>query len=254
MDFEKQFEKLSAEKLIKIIHNQNDYDPLAIQAAEKEISKRELTTEQFSEIQTKVQQEEAANNEATFSLEMLKNLLKNIASTFLRFLNPRAEKSLEDIVEGIATFIVLIAFYKIYGIFDSIYFEGQFYFDRVGFYEIQNWVISVAIPMVGGYLLWEEKQSGWLICSAYLLHTFIVEATSLIIKYKANLFFDDGTDYAELILWLISGWLLYKLWQKEVRNFLSVETSTAFLVLACIFAYSIWQSASLYLHMSSYFS
>ena len=253
MDFEKQFENYPTEKLIKIICNQKDYNLLAIQAVEKELSMRDLTADQFQEIKTNVKKQKKAKKRVKKRLEQLQNLLKNIVSTFFRFLNPKAEKSIEDNVEGIATFIVLIAIYNVYNIFDSVYYDGQLYFDRVDYYQIQYWMLSVLIPMIGGVLLWDERQAGWLICFAYLLDIVIVEGTTLFIKFKADLFLSNNAFFVDLIFWLLAGWLFYQLGQKSIRTFLSLKQTTVYLALAIVIIYSSWQSVSLYFHMSSYF-
>lgn len=217
------FKRLSDEKLLSILDNKKDYQPLAIETAIHELNARQLSDKQIEyarqiNIETKQRKEEADKK-----VQERVESAKKTADKALSLLDPFIEKTPERSIRLICFFLGLIAIYKLfvsYSYFEFVLTEAS----RFGFSDCFMIYDTFFLPITL-VLLWKLKNIGRILFSIWLSVNIISTLSLFISIFKRQ---DDDsplnylmpqTDISALSLSLfVSGGLLYYINKKDIRT------------------------------------
>lgn len=171
--------------LLDIVESPNDYQPLAVEAAQFELDRRHLTPEQFAE--AKLQQEVRRTNKDQ-KQQRLKEIEKRVISTgtsISDMLNPvqKSTPTTDKIIKFILLFIGVTFLYQLYKEFDMIKYMFTDTGAKWDFSMVVYFVPLLALPIVG-VLFGLRKRIGWTLTAIYssctaagVIPIFIMELT-----------------------------------------------------------------------------
>ncbi|MFC2138962.1 hypothetical protein ACFLTE_12390 [Bacteroidota bacterium] len=177
-EFEEKYSGYSNRQLIEIIDNKDDYQPLAVNAAETILNSRNLSDKELNGIRNDIEVEmkkEMEKKEKRF--EALDKLLK-IFSVY----QPSKNKRVDQIIKLTAVVIIGHILYRfISDINLYIYsFKSLSNGDTTIFYLL----IPIIIYIITLYLLVKGKKIGWIIFLIWISLTVLSSLTSIIQSFK----------------------------------------------------------------------
>ena len=216
------YKRLSDEKLIDIIENKEDFQPLAVETAISEFNSRQLTDKQISD----AKQLNADNkNKKAQSDKIVKErieVVKNTADKAFSILDPLVEKTPQRTIKLIGLVLGLIAIIKIVSNFSMII---ALFVDT----NLDSWaaifVFDLLFLPVSLIQFWRQKTSGRVMLSLWLIYN-LLSAVSLFILMFSSSHSDSPLDFLLpqtddsifLITTLLSAGLLYYINKKNVRT------------------------------------
>ncbi len=215
------YKRLPDEKLIDIIDNKKDYQPLAIETALFEIKSRQLTDNQISEAK---QRNADIKNKKTQADKIVKERIevaKNTADKALTILDPLVEKTPQRTIKLISFVLGLLAIIKLFSNFSMI----------AALFKDTNWDFSVAIFLFDLLFLpialipfWRLKNLGRKMLSIWLIYNLLSVVSLLVVMFSSShsnsplSFLMPQTDPATFLVGaLLSAGLLYYINKKDVK-------------------------------------
>lgn len=171
-NFSTLYKTWAADKLLDIVDNPGDYQPLAVKAAQFELDSRQLTKEQRANAKAEqdLRRKDKANEQQ--QIKGIENKVKSVGSSLVDTFNliqkdtPTTDRS----IKLISFFIGGLFLYQLYKEFDIL----RFTFTNDG----GNWGFSMALyflPLIilpaTGLLFWFRKKIGWTLAAIYFSYT-----------------------------------------------------------------------------------
>ena len=171
-DFLNDYRTVPNEELLTVLNRyEKDYQPAAIEAAKKELARRELSPEELNEATRIVQESKSLKTKRQEKIIAIETQIKTRGVSLLETLNPvsTAKPTNEKIILSIT---LLFAFISIYHIVTNhswtvIYVRD---FNRTPFYAINAVFPLVTLP-VATIAFWGRKKIGWILLTAYLTYS-----------------------------------------------------------------------------------
>lgn len=188
IDFTQEFKTYSNSDLLKITNNPDDYQPLAVEAAQAILATRQVSGQDF-EIAAKdlfvLRQENEARRQKKQQLE---NKVKNIGTSFLSVVNPvQTEPSSADrtinivsIVFGVFSLFIL---YSGFGMLRFIFSGNQASLDL----GTDLYLLHFIILPIATISFFERKKMGWVLLSVFLTYSVIDTVGRFILTLKTHL-------------------------------------------------------------------
>lgn len=175
--FSEYYKTITDAELISILDNRDDYQEVAIKAAEEELRRRQLSTERLEELKNTLAQTKSEKEEARQKREAVERTVKEKFTAIIESLNPihrevpGAEKILRFIIIlwGLLTLYQLINDYEI-----ELHSLKEF-----PFHPFMNSVLLfpyVILP-VSIYQLWKRQPLGWTLFVIYLTFQLLAETS-----------------------------------------------------------------------------
>ncbi len=181
-EFSNTYKTFSNSQLVEVLENSDNYLPLAVEAAEKELTSRQLSSEQMIEIKMEIERRSRATRkkETVVSIE---NRVMAVAQQILETLNPIGISQTPEKTIRIVCWVLAIGF--LYHLFSNLDFL------LVMLSDISNWDISTVwwfIPYIFLpsmiYLLIRKLKGGWIMLSIWLTYTIVSAVFSYAMELK----------------------------------------------------------------------
>jgi len=245
-DFSEKYKTLSNTELFKIIERKKDYQVLAVEAAQNEINKRNLSAVDLQNSKTEIENEQKEKNVILKKKKDKEEKLIQIGTTFFDTINPlqkgiQTPEKLIRLITIIFAGLSIIQFFREFGMISFMFTSSSAEWE---FSMILYFMPLIIIPLTT-ILFWKRKKIGWIFLTLFLTYSATSSAglflTSLNTDYSTPSIFDDlfpqmiPTDY--LFILLFYAGTLWVICKKDIRDIYTINeksmfTSIAFSVVA----------------------
>jgi hypothetical protein len=215
------YKRLPDEKLIDIIDNKKDFNPLAIETAIFELKSRQLTEKQISDAKQLNSDNKNKKAQADKIVKEKIEAAKNTAHKALTILDPLVEKTPQKTIKLIGLVLGLLAIVKLVSNFSMI----------IALFKDTDWDFSVAIFLFDLLFLpialiqfGRQKTSGRVLLSIWLIYNLLSGLSLFLLLFNFShsdtplSFLLPQTDETTfLITILFSAGLLFYINKKDVK-------------------------------------
>lgn len=246
--FADQYKMLSNSELLWVIENPNDYQPIAVKAAESELVDRQLTADQFADARA---ENENQKNKKQAQIERKQAFEKNLKSTISSLgdaINPiqKQSPSVKKVISIISVVISLMFLVQILSLFSLLKFM---FTDKSGIWDLSMVIYFLIIGLlpIGIALFWFRKKIGWVILTGYIVYSACYSIISLIelisIRYPENSpinnLFPSMSPTPILFKIFFFGGILWVLCRIDMRSIYRIEKRAMFITICSSFSFTI---------------
>lgn len=230
----------TTDKLLDIIDNPSDYQPLAVEAARLELDSRQLTQEQIAE--AKAEQDLRRQDEAN-KQQKVKNIedkFKSVGSSFADTFNPIQKDipTTDKFIKLISLFIGGLFLYQLYKEFGMLKFMFTDDGGKWDFSMVLYFAPFIILP-TAGLLFWFRKKIGWTLATIYFSYTaagaiplFIMELNRKPTGMPAlDTLFPATSPTLYIGTLLVFGGLTWTLCKENMREVYQVDKKSMFIAL-----------------------
>jgi hypothetical protein len=216
------YKRLPDEKLIDIIDNKKDYQPLAIETAILELKSRQLTDKQISDAKQINADNKNKKEQADKIIKKKIDAAKNTADKALTILDPLVEKTPQRTIKLISLVLGVLVIAKFISNFPML----------IGLFKDLDWDFTVAIFLFDLLFLpisliqfWRQKTSGRIMLSVWLTYNLLSGLGLFLLLFNSShsdsplsfLLPQTGPTTFLITVFLFAG-LLYYINKKDVRT------------------------------------
>jgi hypothetical protein len=229
-DFSKYYLTISNTELVSILSNPNNYESLAIEAAKKEFSRRELSEAEIISAKKTLNEIQSEKEKRIRKVKSIENKFKSAKGVVIDNLNPiqTGTPSGEKTIRVIVLIFAALFLYQFVTNIRSIpaYFKD---FPRFPFESALFFFPFILIPVVI-FTFWKRKTIGWMLLTIFLTYAFICAFLFLITSFNRNdnnsvidnLFPRLPASAYVLQLLFLTG-MLYTICKKNIRDIYSIS-------------------------------
>lgn len=162
----------TTDKLLDIVDNPNDYQPLAVEAARLELDSRQLTQEQLANAKAEqdlIRQDKANKQQKVKDIE---DKVKSVGSSLVDNFNPiqKETPTTDKYIKIISLFLGGLFLYQLYKEFGLLKFmltedDGKWDFSVVIF------ILPFIVLPTAAILFWLRKKFGWTLAAMFFSYT-----------------------------------------------------------------------------------
>ena len=231
-DFTETYKTLTNTELFKIIERKKDYQVLAVEAAQNEINKRNLSAVDIQNSKNEIENEEKKKDIILKNKKDKEEKLNQLGSTFFDTISPlqkgiQTPEKLVRLITIIFTGLSIIQFFLEFGMISFMFTSNSAEWD---FSMILYFMPLIIIPLTT-ILFWKRKKIGWIFLTLFLTCSATSSAglflTSLNTDYSIPSIFDDllpqtiPTDF--LFLLLFYAGTLWVICKKDIREIYTIN-------------------------------
>ncbi|MFN3195903.1 MAG: hypothetical protein ACE364_08145 [Chlorobiota bacterium] len=221
--YEEKFKNLKDSELIEIIQNRNQFDEVAIEAAENELSERG--------IEASKSKSSANDNAPNKFISKLKGFAHDIHLSIVR------KGKYEKIIGVMTVFLLLSYLYNLYNDLSfTLFILSDGLFDIFTFLKIAE---IIAFPLFL-WLLWNKRKWGWIIFELYFSNIVIMNLIFVIIYWEQTPFWETDNEittvadflfyipplYTNVVKILFYLGLLLILFKSQIRDLFNIDIVT----------------------------
>lgn len=233
--FSVRYKTFSNSDLLRVIENQSDYQPEAIEAAKTEINQRNLSDQEITEANRELEterQERQIQNEKRAEVEQK---VKTIGASIFDTINPiqKSAPTAEKLIRLITIVFGLNVVVKWYNEFELIKF---ILIDDKGGWDLGmlEYFLPLLLLPVALILFWLRKKSGWILMAAYLTYSAIRAFGLIIMTWNMEPFgipsldslFPQTSPTTQILITLFFGGTLWVLAKKEIIEHYNINRQT----------------------------
>lgn len=235
------YKTFDTDKLLDIIDNPNDYQPLAVKAARLVLDERQLSTaelEMAKEIQLERQRADAKKRHR---MKLLSDKFKLKTAVVVDVLNPIKEEALtaDKSVSVISAFLgglSIFLFYKEAGMIKFMLTNASFKWD----FEMVVYLLPLLIAPLAAFLLWFRKRNGWFLSAFFFSYvtTGIISSLFLRLYIKgegisiSHMVFPDLSPMSYLLSFVLFGGMLWTLTKEKITGIFNIDRTTTVLTIS----------------------
>lgn len=228
--FSEYYKTITDTELLSILENKEDYQDAAIEAAKKELERRQLSSDQLENLKADLAEKRKEQEITIAKQQNVKQAIKERSLGFIESLNPIYEELPDG--EKILRYIIIL-----WGIFTFLDILIDF---RLELHALQEFVFHpflnsliifpyILLP-VSLYYLWKRESLGWTLFVVFLTFSFLNDLWALEnalawrpsgIKWMDTAF--KPSLFKAFRLLLIAGGTLYAMCRQDMKNLFSVE-------------------------------
>lgn len=193
-DFSKYYLTISDTELLSILDNPSGYESLAIEAAKKEFSRRQLSEVEINSAKEKLIEIQTDKENRKKKVKKIADNFKNTKETIFDNLNP-IQKGTPSAAKTIRVIVMIFSALFLYQFiinFKSIpvYLKdfSRFPFETVLFFFPFIFIVVVIVTF------WKRKPIGWILLSIFLTYAFVCAFLFLITSFNRNNYNDTVID------------------------------------------------------------
>ncbi|MBN4051274.1 hypothetical protein JYU16_00510 [bacterium AH-315-M05] len=229
-------EKLSDLELFQVLKQKNDYQDKAVEAAENEIRKRNLSEEDEHNIYAQIK---AIEVEKARTQEQIETIKEKVSKIIKYIAVPVNFKSPSTIINSIGIYLI------IQNIWEYQFFQSIYWLLKEGIYEGALFVfLSTAFGVLIAIGLFKKYKFGWIL----LTLTSIISFTQLLANSYISwfIYYEDPVDFATLdgFFYFLFGLIIplaivVYINKKIILNYFKISNRTQKITLSICFAISI---------------
>ena len=256
-DFTERYQNFSNIELMRIIKNSANYQPLAVETAEKILNSRNLTQEELRVLNTKADNEIEVKLTAELKRKEFENKMMATGDSILSAINPirKDGSNVDTIIISISLLIGLISIYLIFSQFGLLLFMFGDSATRWDF-SVILFIFPVILPPIAAILFFMRKSLGWLLIC--MLFTFslignirmLVFSLSVPMSYFSpiNNLYPRSSAFTFMLTLLFYALLLWIICKREVREVFKISNRFMFktLIVLTVISFTIMYLGSHY--------
>lgn len=230
--FYERYKAFSNSDLLRVIENQSDYQPEAVEAAKTEIDQRNLSDQEMTEAKSELETERQKQNEKRAEVEQK---VKTIGTSIFDTINPiqKSAPTAEKLIRIITIVFGLISVVKWFNEFGLVKFMLT---DDAGGWDLS--MIEYFLPLIllpaAVILFWLRKKSGWILMAAYLTYSTISVFGLIIMTWNMeplgvpalDSLFPQTSPTTQILTTLFFGGTLWVLTKKELKGNYDINRQT----------------------------
>lgn len=238
--FVQRYKKTDSSQLLHIIDSPNDYQPLAVEAAQFVLESRQLTVEQLSDAKEKqnlILQNKINQQQKVLDIE---NKFKLFTKKIADKINPiqYEESTTNKLINYISFYIGTLFLYQLYNEFGFLksYFTNEF--NNSDFTIFFYFLPFIFLP-IGGILFWLKKKIGWILVVMYFTYSLL---SNILMVIKGIIFYSTDVHILDkvfpttsliifFILFVIYSIIVWTLCKKDVRLIYNVDKRNMYISL-----------------------
>jgi hypothetical protein len=168
--FSENYKSLKNSDLLNIIRNPQDYQPLAVEAANNELTNRQLSNEELAEAEFEFELVQKERENKIEKQREIESKLMNVGTTLAETLNPvqKSELTSDNAIRLLTIVFGGMSIYRLYAAYRDIKNISDIaYFDWIG--GLFSLVLLFLVP-IATFQFWKRKKNGWILFS--ILFTF----------------------------------------------------------------------------------
>ena len=171
-EFEERFKKLDNRKLLKVLEDADSYQPIAVEAARLELSKREVSESEIQLVRDQVSQRKAKIAKRHEKVNILEDKAKAIGTEFLETVSP-IQKEPQTIDRKINVIAIVFGLLAIYMVFKELKYLFTFGLGRLDLGGGLNLILPIVL-MIGTLLFWKRNKIGWILtCFIFVVNIIV---------------------------------------------------------------------------------
>ena len=233
--FAERYKTFSNAQLLRIIDNQIEYQDPAIEAAENELAKRQLTDDERESLRIGNEIIERENQIQKDKKEAFENKVKDVSVSITDTLNPIRTSTLStnQVINRISIAFGLLFLFQAFtqvGLILFIFTNSQSKWD----FSVVAYLLPVLVLPVATLLFWRRKKYGWILLSIFLSYSVLTTVVSFILDFRSqhsgvevidNLFpATSPTTY--LVRIFLFGGCLWLLCKNSIREVYAINKQT----------------------------
>jgi hypothetical protein len=216
--FKEVMSKRTDEELIKIVSIDKDgYEPLAVEAAKKELEKRKISGDDQLKIKSELQSEE--------NLIPKKDKIDKIKRELSEAYNPLTNETYRRRIILISGFLIVTF---IFNLIDNFQLLRNINFSSFEYTLLEPILFLILTPLAG-ILIWKENKSGWIILVGLLtfytvIYLFLqISAIVIAMSGELDIYSREGeVKFTIKLILMILFWLYLN--SKGLRDYLNISS------------------------------
>lgn len=173
-EFTERYKSLSNFELWEILAEAENYQPLAVETAKKEIESRNLSEEEINRVKLEIESKQLEKQKLIENRKQKEDKIKGVVFTFLDAINPiqNGIQTPEKTIRLIVIALTGIFFYRIFKQFNLLRFILT---DSEGGWDmsmLEYFFPLIILPLATIYF-WKRKKIGWILLSIFLTYSAI---------------------------------------------------------------------------------
>lgn len=239
--FSERYKTFSNSDLLRVIENQSDYQPEAVEAAKTEINQRNLPDQELSEAKSELEAERQEKKKQNEKRAEVERKVKTLGTSVFDTINPIQESAptTEKLIRLVTIVLGLIAVFKWYSQFGLVKYMLT---DKSAGWDLSmvEYFLPLILLPVALILFWLRKKSGWILMAAYLTYSAISAFGLIIMTWNMeplgipaidNLF-PQTSPTTQILTTLFFGGTLWVLTKKEINEHFNIKRQTAIATIA----------------------
>ena len=225
--FSNYYKKISNAELLNILNNPRDYQPLALEAAKKEFSERQLSEADVKEAAEMLNEKRLQKHRQKEKIKSIENRIKAGGETLIDTLNP-IQSGIPTIEKRIRWITIVMAVFFLYN-FIQDFKTHVFYAKGIMRFPIESIIYLVLLLLlpVAVFTFWKRFKIGWILLVMYLGFSLIdvllqTIAWSPDVSFLQN-FFPQRSISTLIIQLIFLGGFIYVLCKQNIRNEFSIN-------------------------------
>lgn len=233
--FTERYKTFSNTDLLRVIDNQSDYQPKAVEAAKTEIDQRNLSDQEMTEAKNELETERQKKQKQNEKRAEVEQKVKTIGTSIFDTINPiqKSAPSVEKLIRLITIVFGLVTVFKWYNEFGLVKFMLT---DDIGGWDLS--IIEYFLPLIllpaAVILFWLRKKSGWILMAAYLTYSAISSFGLIVMTWNTeplgipalDSLFPQTTPIAQILTTLFFGGTLWVMTKKEIKEHYNINRQT----------------------------
>lgn len=227
-NFSEYYKTISNAELINIISNQRDYQPLAVEAAKKELLERQLSDTDIKEAKQLLIDKQLQKDKQREKLKANEEKAKATVNTLIDTLNP-IQPDIPSTERTIRFIVIIFGGLFLYQLFSDFKMHIVFVKDFTRFpFESTLYLVPLVLLPVAIFTFWKKIKIGWSLITIYSTFS-AVEVLWTIIQMRSSTNslldnpFPQPTILSVIIQLIFFGGIIYAVCKQNIRNEFSVN-------------------------------
>lgn len=172
--FNEYYKTISNAELLAILQDPDQYQPLAVEAARKELSARLLSETDISKAKNEISEKVLQKEQQKEKIKAIETKIKTTSNTIFDTINPIQPRTptAERTIRMITIVFAVIFLYSIIMNLKTYYYTLG-YIDMLPFHVVLHFLPLVFLG-AGIYNFWKRKRVGWILLIAFFIYSAII--------------------------------------------------------------------------------
>jgi hypothetical protein len=179
-NFSEYYKTISDTELLNILDNPGDYQPLAVEAAEKEFAGRQLSDTAINEARQPLVTRQTQREKEKEKAKAVETKIKAAGHTFIDTINP-IQTGIPSTEKTIRLIVIVFAGIFLFSLFKN--FElYRAYFSDISRFPLESilFLLPQLLFAVAVFTFWKRKSIGWTLMTVFLTFSIVVALWSLL--------------------------------------------------------------------------
>lgn len=225
--FSNYYKTISNAELLDILNNPRDYQPLALEAAKKEFSDRQLSENDVKEATELLNEKRLQKHRKKEKIKTIENRIKEGGETLIDTLNP-IQSGIPTIEKRIRWITIVMGGFFLYN-FIQDFQTHVFYAKGILRFPIESAIYLglLLLLLVAIFTFWKRLKIGWILLVMYLVFSLVAVIMQTIawspdVSPLQN-FFPQPSILTLVIQLIFLGGLIYVLCKQHIRSEFSIS-------------------------------